>query len=429
MIPRYFNWLVRGVLRAKPGEERAVGFASLYFFMLMCAYYLLRPLREALTSEAGLENLPWLYTAVFFAMLAITPIFGALVARVRKQLLLPITYTFFASNLFVFYLLFKLTPDSRWLASAYFIWLSVFNFFVVSVFWSFMADVFRAEEAKRLFGPIFAGGGTGAIVGPFLMKWLLPWVGIDAVVFLAMLLLLATLPCIRVLARWAEARHGHFVLPPEDPEARIGGRIMAGMMLVARSPYLLGIVTVIAIGSIAAAFMYYELLHLVEQEYPDFADRAAFFANLEIAVSVLAWLFQGFVVAWLIRRFELQGALASMPIVALLSFVALAIVPVFGVLAAGQIVRRAGEYGIAKPSREVLFTIVDAETKYKAKNFIDTVLQRGSDVVGVWLHLVMSTAGVGLAGFAAVAGASMIAATTVSWRLGRSFERRRAGTS
>ena len=423
------EWLTRKVLRARPGEERAVGLAFLYFFMLLCSYYLLRPLREALTSEAGLENLPWLYTAVFFVMLAITPLFGALVARVRKQLLLPVTYTFFASNLLVFYLLFKLMPDASWLAAAYFIWLSVFNFFVVSVFWSFMVDVFRDEEAKRLFGPIAAGGGTGAIVGPFLMKWLLPWIGIDAVIFLAMLLLLATLPCIRGLARWAESRHGRFVLPATDPGARIGGGVLSGLVLIFRSRYLMGIVAVIAIGSIAAAFMYNELLQLVEIEYPVFEDRAAFFANIEIAVSVLSWLFQGLVVAWLIRRFELRGALATIPIVALISFVALTISPLLAVLAVGQIARRAGEYGIAKPSREVLFTIVDAETKYKAKNFIDTVLQRGSDVVGVWMYLLMSTAGMGLAGFAAVAAVSMVAATGISWSLGRSFERRRSGTS
>lgn len=421
--------LLRAVLPARRGEEKAVAFAFLYFFMLLCAYYLLRPLREALASDAGLSNLPWVYTAVFAAMLAITPAFGALVARVRKQLLVPITYSFFASNLLVFYILFKVAPDARWLAIAYYIWLSVFNFFVVSLFWSFMADVFRDEEAKRLFGPIAAGGGTGAIVGPFLMKWLLPWVGIDAVVGLAMLLLLGTLPFIRGLAQWAEARHGRFVLAPDDPGSRIGGGMLSGFMLVVRSPYLQGIVAIIAIGSIAAAFMYNEVLYLVEREYPVFGDRARFFANLEIGVTVLTWVFQGFVVSWLIRRFDLQGALATIPLLSLLSFAALAAMPFLAVLAAGQVLRRAGEYGIAKPSREVLFTIVDTETKYKAKNFIDTVLQRGSDTIGAWLHLLMTSSGVALAGFAVVSAISMVAATAVSWRLGRSFERRRLGTN
>jgi AAA family ATP:ADP antiporter len=421
-------WFLQSVLRARPGEERAVGLAFSYFFMLMCAYYLLRPLRDAMAISAGLENLPWLYTGTFLAMLTLTPLFGALVSRVRKQLLLPITYGFFASNLLVFYLLFKLNPEALWVASSFFIWLSAFNYFVVSVFWSFMADVFRDEEAKRLFGPIAAGGGTGAIVGPLLMQFLVPRIGVDAVVGLALVLLLGTLPCIRGLSRWADARHGHFVLPPDDPEARIGGGMLAGLLLVVRSPYLLGIFSIIAIGSIAGLFMYNELLRLVEQAYPDLASRAQFFGRLDTAVNVLAWVFQGFVVAWLIRRFELAGALITIPIVALLSFAALAAAPVLAFLAAGQIVRRAGEYGIAKPSREVLFTVVDAEEKYKAKNFIDTVMQRGSDMVGIWLHYLAQSAGIALAGLSLLCAGGMVVAAAISYNLGRSFNRRQSGT-
>jgi len=424
-----YDGLMRRILRAHPGEERAVGYAFAYFFMLMCAYYLLRPLRDAMAIGAGLENLPWLYTGTFISMVTLTPFFGALVSRVRKQLLLPITYGFFASNLLMFYLLFKVNPDGRWIAIAFFIWLSVFNMFVVSVFWSFMADVFRDVEAKRLFGPIAAGGGTGAILGPLVMQFLVPRIGVDAVVGLAMLLLLGTLPCIRGLARWAEARHGRFVLPPEDPEARIGGGMLAGLRLVVRSPYLLGIFGVIAIGSIAGVIMYNELLRLVEANYHDLATRAQFFGRLDTAVNVVAWLFQGLVVGWLIRKFELAGALVTIPIVALLSFAALAAAPTLMVLAGGQIVRRAGEYGIAKPSREVLFTVVDAETKYKAKNFIDTVMQRGSDMVGVWLHYLVQSGGVALVGYSVICGAGMFAAIAVSLGLGHAFARRQSGTS
>jgi ATP:ADP antiporter, AAA family len=378
--------------------------------------------------EAGLENLPWLYVGTFATMLVLSPSFGALVARVRKQLLLPLTYAFFASNLLVFYLLFKFVPDAQWLAVSFFIWVSAFNMFVVSVFWSFMVDVFRDEEAKRLFGPIAAGGGTGAIVGPLLMQYLTPRIGVDAVVGLSMLLLLGTLPCIRGLARWAERRHGRFVLPPDDPGARIGGRVLSGFLLVARSPYLIGITAIILIGSTAAAFMYNELLRFVEDSYPDLATRGQFLGRIEFAVSLTTWLFQAFVVGWLIRHFELRGALVAVPIAALGSFMALAAAPVLLVLAAGQVLRRAGEYGIAKPSREVLFTIVDAETKYKAKNFLDTVMQRGSDLVGIGLVTLAYSAGFGLVGFAWIGAILMLPAIGVSLGLGRAFERRRAGT-
>jgi ATP:ADP antiporter, AAA family len=417
------------LLRARPGEERAVALAFAYFFMLLCSYSLLRPLRDAMAIEAGLENLPWLYVGTFATMLALSPGFAALVARVRKQLLLPLTYAFFASNLLAFYLLFKFVPDSLWLAASFFIWVSAFNMFVVSVFWSFMVDVFKDEEAKRLFGPIAAGGGTGAILGPLLMQFLTPRIGVDAVVGLSMLFLLGTLPCIRGLAQWAERKHGRFVLPPDDPNARIGGRVLSGFLLVLRSPYLLGITAIIAIGSIAAAFMYNELLRFVEANYPDLATRGQFLGRVDFAVNLTSWAFQGFVVGWLIRQVELRGALVTVPIVAFVSFLALAAAPVLIVLTAGQVLRRAGEYGIAKPSREVLFTVVDAETKYKAKNFIDTVMQRGSDLVGVWLFSAFHGAGVALVGYAWLCAAMMLPAIAISLGLGRAFERRRVGTS
>jgi ATP:ADP antiporter, AAA family len=420
--------VIRRLLRAKPDEERAVGLAFAYFFMLLCAYSMLRPLREAMASSF-VDDLVWIYAATFGAMLLLTPFFGALVSRVRKSLLLPTTYGFFAANLAVFYLLFKLVPDSRTLATSFFVWLSAFNMFVVSVFWSFMADVFRDEEAKRLFGPIAAGGGTGAIVGPALMQFLAPRIGVDAVVGLAMLFLLGTLPCIHGLARWTEARHGGIAAPPGNPRARIGGGNLSGLRILVRSPYLLGIFAVIALGSIAAAFMYNELLRLAGESYPELGTRARYFGRLDFAVNLTAWLFQGVVVGWLIRRFELSGALVTVPIAALLSFLALAASPVLLVLAAGQVVRRGGEYGIAKPSREVLFTVVDAETKYKAKNFIDTVMQRGSDLVGIGLVALAHSAGVGLVGYAWVGVALMIPAIIVSLGLGRAFEGRRAGTS
>ena len=418
------NTLTRSMLRARPGEERAVGLAFLYFLLLLCSYYLLRSLRDALAASAGLENLPWLFTATFVVMLMLTPFFGMLVSRVRKQFLLPITYGFFAFNLLVFYLLFKADPESRWVVISFFVWLSVFNMFVVSVFWSFMADVFRDEEAKRLFGPIAAGGGTGAIIGPWISKALATRIGVDGLVGLSMLLLLATLPCIWGLARWAQERHGHFVLPPTDPEARIGGSALAGMPLVAKSPYLLGVFAIIGIGSVTGTFMYFELQHIAAEAYPEITARTTFYARLDFAVNVLAFLFQGFVAAWLIRRFELGGALLAMPAIAFASFAWLAAMPMLMPLAVSQIIRRAGEFGIARPCREVLFTIVDPETKYKAKNFIDTVLQRFSDMVGGWLHVLLQLAGLALAGFAIICGIGMLAMGLVAAWLGREFARR-----
>ncbi len=424
-----FAGLTRAALRARPGEERAVGLAFAYFFMLMCAYYLLRPLRDALPANTGLNNLAWLYTATFAVMVLLTPLFGGLASRVRKQVLLPVAYLFFASNLLVFYVWFKVDPNSKPLSVAFYVWLSVFNMFVVSVFWSFMADVFRDEEAKRLFGPIAAGGGAGAILGPLLTKLLAPWVGVDAVVGLSMLLLLGTLPCMRALMRWAETRHGNFLLPKDDPAARIGGGALDGVRLVARSPYLLGIFAILGFGSIVGTFMYFELQHYVAAAYPDLTARTNYYANLDIWVNGLAWFFQAFLVANLIRFLGLTRALMTMPVIALASFAWLAASPVLLLLSATQVVRRAGEFGLGKPCREVLFTVVDPATKYKAKNFMDTTLQRTADTTGAWSHVLLQSLGVTLAGFAAICAVGMLLIAWIAAVLGREFQRKAQGTS
>ncbi len=424
-----FAGLMRSVLRARPGEERAVGLAFAYFFMLLCAYYLLRPLRDALPANTGLENLAWLYTATFAVMLFLTPLFGGLASRVRKQVLLPVAYLFFASNLLVFYLWFKVDPGSKPLSVSFYVWLSVFNYFVVSIFWSFMVDVFRDEEAKRLFGPIAAGGGAGAMLGPLLTKLLAPWIGVDAVVGLSMLLLLGTLPCIRGLTRWAERRHGHFLLPKDDPAARIGGNALDGVHLVARSPYLLGIFAIVGFGSIAGTFMYFELQHYVAKSYPDLTARTNYYANLDLWVNGLAWFFQAFVVAHLIRFLGLTRALMTMPAIAFATFAWLAASPILLLLSATQVVRRAGEFGLGKPCREVLFTVVDPATKYKAKNFMDTTLQRMADTTGAWSHVALQSLGVTLAGLAAICAVGMLLIAWIAAALGREFQRKAEGTS
>jgi AAA family ATP:ADP antiporter len=424
-----FAGLMRAVLRARPGEEQAVGLAFAYFFMLMCAYYLLRPLRDALPANTGLNNLAWLYTATFAVMVLLTPLFGGLASRVRKQVLLPVAYLFFASNLLVFYVWFKFDPNSKPLSVAFYVWLSVFNMFVVSIFWSFMADVFRDEEAKRLFGPIAAGGGAGAILGPLLTKLIAPWIGVDAVVGLSMLLLLGTLPCMRALTRWAELRHGNFLLLKDDPAAKIGGGALDGVRLVARSPYLLGIFAILGFGSIAGTFMYFELQHYVAAAFPDLTARTNYYANLDIWVNGLAWFFQAFVVANLIRFLGLTRALMTMPVIALASFAWLAASPVLLLLSATQVVRRAGEFGLGKPCREVLFTVVDPATKYKAKNFMDTTLQRTADTTGAWSHVLLQSLGVTLAGFAAICAVGMLLVAWIAAALGREFQRKAQGTS
>jgi len=411
----------RRLLGARPGEERAVLLAFAYFFLLLCSYYLLRPVRDAMAANAGLARLPELFTYTFFAMLAITPLFGALVSRVRKRRLLPVVYGFFAVNMFLFFLAFAADPGSMRAAATFFVWLSVFNMFVVSVFWSFMADVFRGEEAKRLFGPIAAGGSAGAILGPILTQGLAASIGTAGLILLSTALLLATIPCIRALGHWSVERHGEAPGTAAESTEPIGGGALAGITLVMRSPYLLGIVLILALGATAGTFMYLELQRMAWAEYPETAARTAFFARLDLAVNLLAFVLQGFVASRIIRRFGVTGGLVAMPLVALGTFVWLMMVPMLLPLAVSQVVRRAGEFGVAKPSREVLFTAVDPESKYKAKNFIDTVVQRGSDMTASWAHGALQAKGVLLAGFGGISVVIMVVIIAIGVALGRAF--------
>jgi AAA family ATP:ADP antiporter len=246
-------------------------------------------------------------------------------------------------------------------------------------------------------------------------------------VALATLLLLATIPCIQALGRWSHARHGD---PPEtavDGTSPIGGRALAGIALLFRSPYLLGIASIIVIGSVAGTFIYLELLELAAANYPDPASRTGFFARLDLAVNLVALVLQGFIVTRVIGRLGVTGGLVLMPIAALLSFLWLMVAPLLLTLAVSQVLRRAGEFGIGKPAREVLFTAVDPETKYKAKNVIDTVVQRGGDMGASWLHGALNAAGTTLAGFAALGAVLMAGLVGVGVALGRGFARRERG--
>jgi AAA family ATP:ADP antiporter len=413
--------MARKLLGARQGEERAVIVAFAYFFLLLCSYYLLRPVRDAMASNAGLGRLPELFTYTFLVMLVITPLFGALVSRVRKRRLLPVVYGFFALNMFGFYLAFDADPGSERTAAVFFVWLSVFNMFVVSVFWSFMADVFRGNEAKRLFGPIAAGGSAGAIIGPLLTQSLASGLGTAGLIMLSMLLLLATIPCIRALGHWSVERHGEAPGTAAESTEPIGGGALAGVTLVARTPYLLGIVAMLGLGAVAGTFMYLELQRIASAAYEATAVRTAFFARLDLGVNLLAFVLQGVVTTRIIGRFGVTGGLVTMPLVAFGSFIWLALAPFLLPLAISQVMRRAGEFGVAKPSREVLFTAVDPESQDKAKNFIDTVVQRGSDTGASWMHGFLQAKGFLLAGYGALCALIMVVLVAIGFALGRAY--------
>lgn len=409
-----------GLVPVRADEWPLFVLAFAWFFLLLCGYYLLRPLRDALAAMAG-GGMQWLFTATSLVMALLAPAYGLLVARLRKNLLLPAVYLFFAANLLVFYALFRGALWPEWTARVFFVWLSVFNMFVVSVFWSFMADLLPRQQAERLFGPIAAGGSAGAILGPLLAHALVGSFGAAGLTLLAALLIAATTLCIVGLRRHL-ARRG-VTTAALSPGHRVGGSAWAGFGTLGRSSFLLAICAMVLLGSLAATFMYLEILQLAGERYPDAATRTRFFARLDLSVNAAALLVQLVVTPWLVRRFGIVAGLVLLPVVAFGSFLWVATAPTLMTLAWTQVLRRVLEFGAARPTREMLFTAVDEESRFKAKNVIDTLVQRLSDTVSAWLHMLLQVAGIAASGLGMICAGIMLVIVALAGWLASEFAR------
>ena len=395
---------LKRIARIEAGEVAASLWSFACFFCVLCGYYILRPLRDEMGVQGGVENLPWLFSATFVAMLAAVPLFAFAAARLPRRRLVPWTYLFFIANVLVFYALFAGGVAPPVVARGFFIWVSVFNLFVVSVFWSLMTDLFRPEQAQRLFGFVAAGGSCGALVGPTLTASLAVPLGTANLLLVSCGFLALALICIHALLRGARA-----AAATADPSAGaaapgpIGGTTWSGVAEIARSPYLLGVVAYVLLYTVLFGFAYFELARLVAAEHADPAQRTVLFARMDLAVNVLTLLGQLFVVAKLVEKRGVGVALALLPALGLIGFAAIGLAPVLAVLIAFQVLRRAADYAIARPAREMLFTVLGREAKYKSKNFIDTVVFRGGDAASGWIYAALKSLGLSLAGLAAAA--------------------------
>jgi len=404
-----------------PGEGAALAWSFAYFFLLLCSYYILRPLRDEMGIAGGVRELPWVFTGTFVAMLAAVPLFGWCAARFPRRQLLPVVYYFFAANLLLFYLLFQHDEHAALTARAFFIWVSVFNLFVVSVFWSFMVDLYTNAQARRLFGFIAAGGSAGAVTGPLLTALLAKSLGPVNLLPVSCALLLAAVFCIHRLVRWARAAP-KTETETAEAERPLGGSMWAGFGLVARTPYLLGIGLFIWLFTTLSTFLYFEQAHIVSATYAEPAERTRLFALIDLGVNVLTVAIQLGITARLFKWLGVPRTLALVPALTVVGFVALGAAPVLPVLVAFQVARRAGDYAVMRPAREILYTVVGRETKYKAKNFIDTVVYRGGDAVSGWAFAGLKVLGLGLTGIAAVAVPIALVWAWLGLRLGRRQE-------
>ncbi len=415
--------VLRLAVEVRRHEVGALAWSFVYFFAILAAYFILRPLREEMGIAGGVGNLEWLFTATFLAMLAVVPAFGWLVARVPRRRFVPYAYGFFIINILIFWALLENDVATKHVARAFFVWVSVFNLFIVSLFWSFMADLFRSEQGTRLFGLIAAGGTIGTIAGSSITLVLAERIGAPNLLPISAALLALAICCVRGLATATEG----FQPEPERREQPLGGTILAGITEAARSPYLLGICAFIALFTTTSTFLYFQQAHIIAAEFADPDERTRLFAFINLAVSVLTVAVQLFLTGRLVKWLGLGAVVSFLPLVTLAGFALFAWAPTVTMLVGFQIVRRVANFAVTRPGREMLFTVVTAEQKYKSKNFIDTVVYRGGDAASGWAYAGLSR-GLGLdPGAIAIVCMPVAAAWMVlGWGLGRHRTRRAA---
>lgn len=379
------GWIAR-LFNVRIHEAPVVGAGLAMFFLLFAGYFMLRPIRETMGVAGGVDNLQWLFTGTFVATLAVLPLYGWIASKVSRRRIVPWVFGAVVASLLGFGLAMLARPDDIWLARTFYIWVSVINLLMISLAWSVLADVMESHEAKRLFALIASGASLGGLVGPLLTTLLVKSLGHGGLMVLSAVLIGASAATATWLHRWRD-RHP---LPAgsrssEQRRQPLGGNPFAGATAVFRSRYLLGIAFFVLLLSTVTTFLYFEQARLVAERFADKEEQTQVFGLIDTVVQTLAILSQLFVTGRIAQRLGVGVLLVAVPVVVAAGFLWLALAPVFAVFVVVMVVRRAGEYAFVRPGREMLYTVVPAEQKYKAKNFIDTVVYRGGDALSGWV--------------------------------------------
>jgi AAA family ATP:ADP antiporter len=412
-------------------ELRAVVFSVLYFFFLFGSYSVVKPVRDAMGTVYGVKHLQELFTATFLASLVFAPLYSGLAARIRLSTFLPWVYGFVAASVLSFFALFRNVSDPQqvhWVAAAFYVWVSTFNMLIISVFWSFMADIFSRDQAKRLFGFVAAGGTIGGIVGPLIATLLGKVVGNNGLMIVSAVGFVVTAVLVRMLAHEKEHLAAKGVGGQNTTlDHKLSGGLFDGFRLLLRSPYLLLLALFLLLMTWVSTIVYFQLGDLITKAFASPDERTRAYAAIELAVNSLAVVLQLFGTGRLIQRFGVGVGLLVNPVIMVIAFLAVLFSPVLMLLAGIQIVRRVAEYAVAKPTREMLFTVVDQESKYKAKNVIDTVVYRFGDLSSSWIsHAVLAFGVSGLAIFGAIVSVIWF---PVAFLLGTRYERAQVDSS
>jgi AAA family ATP:ADP antiporter len=408
--------IFRRVVMIEHDEIVSTIWSFIFFFCLMSGYYILRAIRDEMGITSGIANLPWLFTATFIAMLVLVPVYGWLISRMPRQRFMNIIYSFFTINLLVFYGLYKTTIEVSILAKIFYVWVSVYNLFIVSVFWSFMSDIYNSERASRLFGFIASGATVGGLVGPLFPALLATTVGALNLLLVTAVLLMAALFCVHRLSQWQlkniyenndEKMDKDSTQPvsaiTHQQQGRVGGTVLAAFKLIYQSPYLLAVCLIVFLFTLLGTFVYFQRAYIVEASFTSSDQRTAVFAWMDFATNAMTIIFQWFVTARLIRRFGVAVALMVLPFVFALGFLLFGFSQTLSIIVVFEVLRRSLNFAVNRPCREILFTVVTKEERYKAKNFIDTVIYRGGDAVSSWVYAGLQALGLSIAAISFVA--------------------------
>lgn len=416
--------LLRKLVDVRPNEVRALLWSFGYFFAVLCAYYILRPLRDEMGIIGGTRQLHWLFTATFIAILCAIPLYGWVVARYSRDKFIPVVYRFFIFNIAIFWLLLTFEVETVYVARAFFVWISVFVIFVVSVFWQLMADLFRADQGKRLFAFIAAGGSIGVLLGPTITLGLVKPIGPVNLLIVAAVILELAVFCMRRASKETEDNNiasAQINKPSANP---LGGSSLSGFIAILKSPYLAGIALWVFLLSFAGTFLYFQQQNIVAAASQDSATRVEIFATIELAVGLLTIIIQLAGTGRLISRFGVGVGAAILPLIAIFGFAVMAIAPVLLTVVIFQACQRTANFAISNPAREMFFTVADRESKFKAKSVIDMVVFRGGDAANGWLFKAMQGLGMEMSGIAMATVPIVGLWFILSIGLGRAHEQR-----
>ena len=408
--------------KVKEQEVKAVIFSFLFVVVLMSAYYILRPVRDAMASDWTDAEVSWLWTLNFFISTAIVALYGVMVSKFRFRLLVPAMYGIFAISFIIFYSLGFAFEDRTVIDKSFYVWVSVFSLFHISVFWTFMSELFSKEQSGRLFGIIAVGASVGGLIGPSITAFFSVSLGTDNLMLVASIMLLIPIPIIFYLQSLKSKELNNEVLDIPISNQSIGGNPLAGFKMFFSNPYLLSIGLFIFLYTGISSFVYFELKNLLS----DFSrsERSVIWAQMDLAVNILAISTGLFATGRIVTKFGMPATIAIIPIIICIGLLVLAISPLLGVVMILQIIRRAGNYAVTRPAREMLFTLVNQETRFKAKPVIDIVAYRGGDMLTAWLFTGLTQGlGLGLAAVAAVGAGIASLWAIVGIYLGKWFER------